>query len=141
MNRYITFYSGDELFGINLLSITEMALPTEHDVVPLPGSPIWLEGLINLRGRLLPVIDLRKKLGISESSAEQESRFLACKTKDGKAVSIRVDSIADWLEIRPGKIVDPKEDEVGVDIKYLWGVRHVAVGTIMLLDINSLVDR
>lgn len=91
-----TFYLDDEMFAVNAADVQEVML--HQELTPVPGSPPHIVGLLNLRGHIMPAVDLRRRLHFAERAAQEGASILVLKTRDG-LLSVVVDSIGDVLDL------------------------------------------
>jgi purine-binding chemotaxis protein CheW len=134
--RYLCFSLGDEEYAVPLLSVKEViAMP---EFTPVPHSPSHFLGIMNLRGQVISVIDLRKKLGIKTDRAT-ETGVIICDLAP-ICLGVVVDSINNVLSLTDDQI-SPKpvvESEKGSD--YITGVTRKETKLILLLDIGKALD-
>ena len=133
--EYLTFTLGDEEYGVDILSVQEIiGLP---EVARLPRSPEYVLGVMNLRGMVVPVMDLRKKLGLPVD-AEQEPVVVVVRVSD-KIMGAVVDGVNDVIELKTSQIQEPP-DFVGVVRKeFLRGLTRHQDEMVILLDMVSLM--
>ncbi len=135
--QLVSFKIGSEEFGVDILNVQEINRMVK--ITQVPNSPDYVEGIINLRGRILPVIDLRKILGLPKKEHDNETRIIVVDL-DGKTVGFLVDSVNEVLRI-PADITEaPPEIVVGINSKYLMAVGKLEDRIIMLLDLNKVLD-
>lgn len=142
--RYLTFALGHEEFGIQILKVREIiGLMT---VTKLPCTPPHVRGIINLRGQVIPVIDLRTRFGMSEEQAgsstcvivvEVESKIRGQPrfTKSG----IVVDRVCEVLSVPDEQIEDAPEMGMAVESRYIRGIGKVGSAVKILLDIDRVL--
>ncbi len=129
-----TFYVGDLLLGVDLNSVQEI---NRHvDVTPVPGSPEVVRGVINLRGDVATVIDLRCLLGMGEAEVTRNSRNLITRSQ-GEMIGLWVDQIADIVSIRKSEMEPAPANVAGVDGRYFQGVYTTEERIIVILDLEE----
>lgn len=136
-NKYVTFKLDKEYYGIsinNTLSIEKVGKITR-----IPNSPNYISGLINLRGDVIPVIDLRKKLGMERNNSDKNSRIIIVKENEIVAGLI-VDSSSEVLEIDKANIDKPPKSEDSQLIEYINGIGKVSDVLIVLLDLIKILE-
>lgn len=130
--------SGGE-YAVDISLVKEIIKPT-MEPTPVPQSPHFVEGVIDLRGDIIPIIDLKKrfKIGGEEKIA---TRILVIK-KDDIIVGFLVDSVTEVIRTRNTNIQDAPGKVVGIDKEYIWGVtkRSDDSPLIMLLDIDRILE-
>lgn len=131
-----TFYIGDALCGIDILNIQE--INRNMDITWVPQAPEYVKGVLNLRGRIVTVIDLGKKLGLSPASAANENRNIIVNSQD-EYIGFLVDHISDVLQADPEKIESAPANISGVHGKFFQGVFKTKNSLIGVLDIDSVL--
>lgn len=134
--QFATFYVDGELFGVDILQMQEIILPMEITKVPRAGDII--EGVINLRGRVIPLISLRARLGLPARAFDKATRIINMEI-GGIIVGFLVDSIGYIRQIREEAIEDPPAT-VAVDSDYISGVIQDGDDMIIVLNTEKLVS-
>lgn len=135
--QLVAFRIGNELFGVGIDSIREIVRFPE--VTEVPDAPVFLEGVINLRGRIVPVIDLRKRLRLSAGEKTKSSRVLI--TESGSSmIGLHVDSVSEVLKIQPDAVEEPPEMVTAIGIEYITGMAKVDNRLIILLDLKKILS-
>jgi purine-binding chemotaxis protein CheW len=139
--KYLTFRLGAEEFGIRVLQVREiMGL---QDITTVPNTPPYVRGVINLRGKVIPVLCLRSKFGMRAAEATSVSCIVVVQVEtQGAAVAmgIVVDAVSDVLNIVPGDIEDTPNFGSGRTTPYLLGMAKVKGKVKILLDIDRVVQ-
>ena len=129
--RYLSFSLGTEEYAIPLLSVKEViAIP---DVTPVPFTPNYFQGIMNLRGQVISIIDLRKKLGVT-AKTESETAVIICDLNP-LCLGIVVDSVNYVLSLRPQDIAAKPDIQSSRNTDYITGVYRKDKKLILLLDI------
>ncbi|QDT69871.1 Chemotaxis protein CheV [Planctomycetes bacterium MalM25] len=137
--QFATFYVGDLLLGVDIRLVQE--INRQVDITPVPNAPQHVRGVINLRGDVATVIDLRTVLGLPQAEESRDSRNLIVHSQE-EAIGLWVDRISDILTVRPDQISDPPSNVDGVDGKFFLGVHTLETEICVLLDIEQvLTDR
>ncbi len=140
-SQYLTFVLADEHYAVEILRVREIR--GWSPVTRLPQSPAFLLGVLNLRGSIVPIIDLRVRLSL-ESVAYTSvtvTIVLAVESSRGKRnFGIVVDGVSDVLEVSPSDIQVPPEIGKGVNPEFITGLAAVADKMLMLLDIDQLLN-
>ena len=132
-----TFYVGDLLLGLQIDQVQE--INRRLDITRVPHAPECVRGVINLRGDVVTVIDLRTVLGIPDSDLSQRSRNLVVNL-NGELVGLCVDQIADIITI-PADEVSPAPSNISnVDEKYFTGVYTAETEIIAILNLQEALD-
>lgn len=117
--QLVGFRLGAELFGVDILKVQD--INRMMAVTKIPHSPEFVEGVINLRGTILPVIDLRKRFGLEECDYTKSSRIVVVDVS-GQKVGFVVDAVEEVLRV-PGNTIEPPPPIVsGIDSDYIEGV-------------------
>lgn len=133
--QLVTFQLGDEEFGLDILKIQEVNRWSA--VTAMPNAPHYIDGVINLRGRVIPVVNLRKMFGMPFENTE-ESRIMvvnAC----GTTVGLIVDNVSEVLRIPVNTVEAPPEMGVGKANAYVTGIGKLENRLLLLLDIELLL--
>lgn len=132
-----TFQIGAEEYGVDISQIQEIIRMVE--VTRVPRTPDFMEGVINLRGQLIPIVDLRVRFGMERVPHTKNTRIIV--TDIGtKRVGIVVDAATEVLTIPLEAIEEPPEMMAGVGADYLQGVGKVGDRLIILLDLTMVVS-
>lgn len=134
--KVIVFQLKDEEYAIEIdyIQSIERMIP----VTRTPGTPKYVKGVMNLRGVITPVIDLRKRFGIEEKEYDEETRILVI-SKDDIEIGFIVDSANDVIDI-PVEKVEPTPKVVGVvEEEYLRGVVKIGQRLFTLLDLDKVI--
>ena len=135
--QLVIFKLGEEAFGVEIAlveSIIKM-LP----VTRLPQAPEFVEGVINLRGKILPVIDLRKRLAISLSESTRESRMVVV-ALGGATVAMVVDQVNEVLRVNDDIVEAPPSISQSVDSRFITGIAKIGDELVILLDLSKVLD-
>ncbi len=134
--QWVTFQLGSETYGINVLQVREVLRVT--DITPVPGSPEYVLGIINLRGNVVTVIDSRSCFGLPDKEHDDLSRIVIVEVS-GQIVGILVDSVAEVVYLRTSQI--DHAPNVGADesAKYIQGVYSREDELLILVDLNKLI--
>jgi purine-binding chemotaxis protein CheW len=134
--KYLAFRLGDEEYGVDLVEVQEIVgmLP----ITPVPTAPHYLQGVVNLRGKIVPVVDLRAKLGISAGDFFTPPMCLIIAKAHGVDFAVPVDSVAEIVSIALSD-VDPVPDVGGTRNEALLGVGKLASKVVYLLDLYQAV--
>jgi purine-binding chemotaxis protein CheW len=136
--QVVGFRIGEETFGVRIGSVREIVRVPE--ITSVPNAQDTIEGVINLRGKIIPVIDLRKRFGRSEIQPDKKSRILVVEL-DSKLVGLIVNSASEVLKIPPSEIESPGSVFADGESSYVTGVGKLKGRLIILLDIAKLLHR
>lgn len=136
-NKYVTFKLGKEYYGLSIENVLSIEKPSKTTRVP--NVPAYIIGLINLRGDVIPVIDLRVKLGMEKKQVDNDSRIIIVKEK-GITVGLMVDSSKEVVDINKEDIDKPPTSDDNTIIEYVSGIGKKGERLIIILDSLKLLD-
>lgn len=135
--QLVSFMIGSEEFAINILSVQEINRMLQ--ITKVPNAPAFVSGVVNLRGRVIPVIDLRTKLGLSTKEFDKNTRIVVVEVKD-KTVGFIVDAVKEVLRI-PTNITEPPPELVtGINSEFIMAVGKLEDRLITLIDIEKVLS-
>ena len=117
--QLVTFSTGDEEFGVDILKVQEIILPMA--ITKVPKAPEFVEGVINLRGKVIPVIDLRRRFGFKPKAQDKYTRIIVIEINQ-MIVGFVVDSISEVLRIPASTVEPPPAVVAGLESEYISGV-------------------
>lgn len=135
--QLVTFCLGEEEFGVNILIVSEIIRLVQITVVP--HAPPFIEGVINLRGRVLPVIGLRKRFGMPAMEVTAKTRIVVMMW-DHQLVGFLVDSVSEVLRLPVSSIEETPPVLNGVGSEYIEGVGQMGEKLLVLLNMQSLME-
>jgi purine-binding chemotaxis protein CheW len=136
VDEYLTFTLGREEYGVDILKVQEIR---GYDAVTrLPDAPEWIKGVINLRGAIIPVVDLRIKFHLGEPVYDGFTVMIILNVS-GRVIGAVVDSVSDVTQLRPDQIRPAPELGQQVDSRYIAGMGSVDQRMLILLDIERMV--
>ena len=131
-----TFYVGQALCGIDILNIQE--INKHFDVTTVPQAPDYVKGILNLRGRIVTILDLGKKLGLSEIEGSKDNRNIIVRSGE-EHIGLMVDSISDVVTADMNLIEHSPSNMNGVKGKYFQGVLKTKSNLVGILDIQEVL--
>ena len=137
--RLITFILGEEKYGLNILKVREL-ISFPEGLTRIPGMPDYIIGMFNLRGLVIPVMDLRAKFNMSGEERHEFSVIIIVEV-DNKSIGITVDSVSDVIFVKEEDIQETTELAVNVDTKFIKGVAKTKDEMVILLDIDFLLSK
>jgi purine-binding chemotaxis protein CheW len=135
-SQYLTFRLGDEEYGIEILKVQEIKGYTA--VTPIPNTPAYMKGVMNLRGTVIPVLDLRSKFGMSEAEYTAFTVIIVVKV-GAKTMGVIVDGVSDVLNIPKGDIQPTPDFGGAVDAHFISGMAKAGEKLVALLDIDTVL--
>jgi purine-binding chemotaxis protein CheW len=136
--QVVGFRVGNETFGVRIGSVREIVRVPE--ITSVPSAPHSIEGVINLRGKIIPVMDLRKRLGQTTVHSDKKNRILVVELEN-KLVGLIVNAASEVLKISPSEIEAPGSMFAEGESSYVTGVGKLKGRLIILLDIAKLLRR
>jgi len=139
--KYLVFELGREEFGIRVLKVREIM--GIQDITAVPQTPVHVKGVINLRGKVIPVVDLRLKFGLPEAEYTQRTCVIVVQVQTGAVstlMGIVVDGVAEVLNLVAGDIEDTPDFGQGVETPYIFGMAKVKGKVKILLDIDQVLS-
>ena len=140
-NQYLTFMLADEEYGVDILRVQE--IKGWDRVTPLPNSPDYLRGVINLRGAVVPIIDLRRRFHMTEVEYSKTTVVVMLKVHDERAertMGFVVDAVSDVYSIADDQLRLPPELGAAGQASFVKSLATVDQKMVILLDVDQLVD-
>ena len=135
--QLVTFKLDQEEFGVEILKVHEIIRMME--ITKIPNSPDFVKGVINLRGKIIPIVSLRQKFGIRLDDEESNNLRIVVIELNSIVVGFMVDSVSEVLKIEKNIIEPPPEVLSGVDSTYITGVAKLEDRLLILLDLEKLL--
>ncbi|MBF0565276.1 MAG: chemotaxis protein CheW [Nitrospirae bacterium] len=136
--QLVTFTLGSEEYAVDILKVQEINRMT--DITMVPNAPSYVEGVINLRGKVIPVVNLRKKFGIMDKENDKDSRIMIVDIR-GITMGLVVDSVSEVLRV-PANIVEPTPPmATDAGTEFINGIAKLQDRLIILLDIDKLIEK
>jgi len=133
-NQFLTFLVGEEEYGLDILKVQEVK--GYSTITPIPNAPEFVRGVMNLRGTIIPVVDLRAKFGLSRVEYNRLNVIVVVTVKT-KTVGLMVDAVSDVLNI-PAEDVQPPPD-FGEAVHSINGLARSGDKVILLLDVDRIL--
>ena len=139
--KYLTFGLGSEEYGLEIIKVKEII--GVMNITPVPQTPKYVKGVINLRGKVIPVVDLRLKFGMDAMEYNDRTCIIvvdiAVKAGKKTVMGIVVDSVSEVLNIKGEEIEDTPTFGVTLGTDYILGMAKVKGGVKILLDISKVL--
>lgn len=135
LNKFLTFTIGEEVYGIPILNVKEII--GMLDITSVPKMPDFIKGIINLRGKIIPVMDLRLKLGLESRKYDSRTCIIVVEMEISNQIRLTglvVDTVSEVLDINKEAIELPPACFGSGDKDYLMGMGKIKDKVIMLLD-------
>lgn len=140
--KFLTFDLGEEVFGIEIIKVKEII--GIMDITTIPQTPEYMKGVINLRGKVIPVIDLRLKFSMQEEKHTEKTCVIVVEIAAGNNMSLQigiiVDSVSEVLSIEGEDIEGTPNFEQGIDTTFIMGLGKTRGKIILLLDIEGVLS-
>ncbi len=134
----VIFRLAEEFYALDIQTVQEIV--RMQTITSIPGSDFWVEGITNLRGRVVPVIDLRKRCGVNAGDHSPETRIVVVSSATGM-VGFIVDAVSEVMRI-PGEQVEPPSAIVSVpENTYLRGIAKLDDRLVSLMDLEGVLPR
>jgi purine-binding chemotaxis protein CheW len=133
----VTFALGSEEYGVDIAQVQEINRMVT--ITHVPRAPHFMEGVINLRGQLIPIIDLRTRFGMERSERTKNTRIVVTEIGN-KRIGMVVDSVSEVLRIPVEQIEDAPDLVAGVDTEYIRGVGKMGDRLIIMLDLGRVIS-
>lgn len=135
--QLVSFNIGEEEFGVDILKVQEIIRLVE--ITRVPNAPSFVEGVINLRGKVIPVIDLRKRIGMESIPPSSESRIVVVELEN-KIIGFLVDCVNEVLRISQSITEPPPPIIAGINADYITAIGKLEDRILILLDLEKILD-
>jgi len=135
--KFLTFFLAGEEYGIEILKVHEII--GMRPITPVPRTPEYIRGVINLRGKVITVVDLRMKFGMESKEPTDLSCIIVVQTA-GVEIGIMVDQVSEVVDIAPGDIDNTPSFGPEVDTDYILGIGKLNDKVRLLLDIDKVLS-
>lgn len=137
VSRWVTFTLEDEIYGIDVMQVREVLRYTE--ISPVPGAPPYVLGIINLRGKVVAIIDTRSRFNLPPTEPDDSSRILILEASD-HVVGFLVDSVSEVAELKNNDIESAPDTGSGDTNRFITGLYKRKDDLIILVDSNRLLS-
>jgi len=135
--QLVSFKIDEEEFGVDILKVQEIIKIIS--ITKVPNSPYFVEGIINLRGKVIPIIDLRKRLGLERIAHTNDTRIIVVELEN-KIVGFIVDAVYEVLRISRSITEVPPELVTGINSEYITAVGKLDDRILILLDLEKILS-
>ncbi|MBF0273693.1 MAG: purine-binding chemotaxis protein CheW [Nitrospinae bacterium] len=135
--KYLTFKLAQEEYGLEILTVREIMGMMEITMVP--QTPDYLKGVINLRGKVIPVIDLRSKFGMEESEYTKETCIIVVDVQN-ILMGIIVDTVSEVIDVNGAEIEPPPKFSTSIRTDFIMGIGKTKGNIVILLDIDKVLS-
>lgn len=135
--EFLSFVLGEEHYALDIMSVKEIR--GYESVTPIAKAPAFIKGVINLRGDIVPIVDLRLKFEVGEATYNEFTIVIMLNVSD-RIVGIVVDGVSDVIRLADEEIRPPPEFGVAFDSRYLLGLVPIDDHMVILVNIESLIS-
>lgn len=135
--QLVSFNIGTEEFGVDILKVQEINRMVE--ITKVPQAPTYVEGVINLRGKVIPIVDLRKRFNLDIKQYDKNTRIVVVDI-GGTIMGMVVDSVSEVLRLPSSTIEQAPEIATGVNSEYIRGVAKLEDRLLIFLDLSKVID-
>ena len=136
-NQYLTFALGQEEYGLEILKVQE--IKGYSAITPIPNTPPYLKGVMNLRGTIIPVLDLRAKFSLAKTEYNRFTVIIVVLVGT-KLVGVIVDAVSDVVHIPSADIQAAPDVVAQIETRFIRGMARAGVKPIVLLDIEKVIS-
>ena len=137
--QVITFMLGEEKYGVDILRVRELITYPVGAVTPIPGMPAFIVGVLNLRGVVIAVMDLRIRFRLSDAVYNRSTVIIIVEV-EGKQVGLIIDPVSDVVHLEAEQVQSVEHLTAGIDSAYISGVVNVKESMVILLDVDHLLS-
>lgn len=137
ISQVVSFRLANEEYGLDIMTVQEIILM--GNITEIPEVPAFIRGLINLRGKVIPIVDLRKRFGLEAGEATEHTRIIVVNA-NGSTFGIVVDGVSEVLRIEAEKIDPPPTGLLGLEQAYIKGLVKMGDKIMILLNIDSILS-
>jgi purine-binding chemotaxis protein CheW len=136
--QLVTFDLGTEEYAVDILKVQEINRMAE--IARVPNAPDFVKGVINLRGRVIPVVSLRQRFGMPEKDEDDRSRIMIMDVQ-GLTVGVLVDAVSEVLRIPESTVEETPQLATEIGAEFIRGIAKLEDRLIILIDMDRLIER
>ncbi len=139
--KYLTFLLGKERYGVEVLKVQEII--GVNKITMVPKSPPYLKGVINLRGKIIPIVDLRIKLNMKETTYDEKTCFIVMNLTINEvelSVGVVVDTVLEVINFEAQNIQPVPDYGYHIDTSFILGMGKIEENVVILIDINKTLE-
>jgi purine-binding chemotaxis protein CheW len=137
--QLVVFKLAREEYGVDIASV--QSIIQMQEITDVPGATSFVSGVINLRGSVIPVINLRQHFGLEEAETDKDTRILVVNSGGGQDIGAIVDSVTEVLRVRNDAIEPPSSTIMTADSDYMRGIIKLSGRLVILLDVEKVLDK
>lgn len=135
--QLVSFHIGSEEYGVDILKVQEINRMV--DITKVPQAPHYVDGVINLRGKVIPIVDLRKRFSLEIKEYDKNTRIVVVDI-NGNILGMVVDSVSEVLRLPSNTIEPPPDIVTGINSEYIKGVAKLEDRLLIFLDLSKVID-
>lgn len=137
--QFIVFSIGDEKFGVDVAQIKQIIPVFDYTLVP--NAPSFVRGVIDLRGDIIPIINLKERLSFREIGRESRDSKIIIVDLDNNIIGMEVDSVSEMIRVYLDEINEAPDIVKGINRDYLYGVTKMGEHLLVLLDLGKILSK
>lgn len=137
-SRFLTFFIDDECYGLNISNVKEII--ASMNITNVPKTPDYIKGVINLRGTVIPIVDVRLKFGMDERAYDINTAIVINEI-DNVSIGFVVDRVEDVLSIKHSLLTDPPKFGSSVDTSFIENVAQIDKSVVMILNLKKIFEQ
>lgn len=137
MLQFVTFRIDGRRYAADILKVQE--INNIKEITPVPNAPDYVEGAVNLRGKVIPVLNLRKKFHFEPLPLNEQTKIIVISIK-GVTMGLIVDAVSDVLRVPADVVEPPPPVATGAKSDFIRGIAKLADGLVIVLDVDRLLD-
>lgn len=138
-SQVVSFRLANEEYGLNIMDVQEIILTGE--ITKIPEVPDYIRGIINLRGKVIPIVDLRMRFGLEASSHSEHTRIVVVNTKGGTTFGVVVDAVSEVVRVEASQVEPPPTGLAGLDSSYIRGLLKQEERIMILLNMECVLSQ
>ena len=135
--RDVLFYVANEVYGIDVAAV--QGIEKYVNIIPVPNAPSYIEGLINLRGVVIPVFSIRNKFKLPEIAVTEETRMIIVRSK-GVLIGLQVDKVKEIVELSDKDLIEPPGIVQDEETKYIRKIARIGDKLVLLMELDGILS-
>lgn len=135
-NQYLTFMLADEQYGVDILKVQEIR--GWSGVTQIPNCPSYIRGVVNLRGAIVPILDMRRRFGMDEIEFTQYTVVIVVNVQN-RTVGLVVDAVSDVVNLNEESLKSPPDFGTAIDSSYLRALAQIGTDMLILLNVDDML--
>lgn len=135
--RDVLFYVANEVYGIDVAAV--QGIEKYVNIIPVPNAPSYIEGLINLRGVVIPVFSIRNKFKLPEIAVTEETRMIIVRSK-GVLIGLQVDKVKEIVELSDKDLIEPPGIVQNEETNYIRKIARIGDKLVLLMELDGILS-